>query len=114
MGNTAVLLSSNEMMVCGAGKLGQLGKQMPQTEIDEEQEESKIKDLEEQKKPIDNEHFAEIPRFYGKGRVNVRSMGCGKFHFMIVSTKATGGRAFSWGFNKFGQLGLGRISKFEE
>lgn len=99
MGNTAVLLSSGEMLVCGAGKLGQLGKQMHQSKVDEDTEETKIADLAASKVNIDNEQFEPVPRFYGKARINIKSMGCGKFHFMVV---AQDGRAFAWGFNKFG------------
>ena len=84
---------------------------MHQSKIDEEQEETKLADLESIKVSVDNEQFAPVPKFYGKARVNIAAMGCGKFHFVVVSVD---GRAFSWGFNKFGQLGLGKISKCEE
>lgn len=103
--NTVFLMANGDVYVTGSGQYGQLC-----LNPDIKKEDIKDKNLEPNLFWEDNLFYSHAPMYISANlEVKFKHVAVGLNHVVAVSTA---GKAYSWGRNTEGQLGLGNVSKF--
>lgn len=103
--NTVFLMTNGDLYITGSGQFGQLC-----LNPDIKKEDIKDKNMEPNLFWEDNLFYSHAPMYISANlEVKFKYVAVGLNHIVAISTA---GKAYSWGRNTEGQLGLGNVSKF--